>query len=172
MDYVDLYLIHWPLRVRKNGSNQKNVREIQPEDFLPLDLVGTWEAMEKCCDLGLAKAIGVSNFSVKKLENLLPHVRYVPAVNQVTRLQSSALSHMLTHDYFTLPCLCCLFVCIAMIKTVSNTGGDASDTAPVKTQRLLQAKWNSSNRMGTSGSTGYFLWGQIRHRESNYPGHC
>ncbi|KAG6553407.1 hypothetical protein Mapa_005142 [Marchantia paleacea] len=83
MDYVDLYLIHWPLRVRKNGSNHKSVREIQPEDFLPLDLVGTWEAMEKCCDLGLAKAIGVSNFSAKKLENLLPHVRYVPAVNQV-----------------------------------------------------------------------------------------
>ncbi|KAL3693028.1 hypothetical protein R1sor_006679 [Riccia sorocarpa] len=83
LECVDLYLIHWPLRVRKNGTKHKSVRDIQPEDFLPLDLVSTWHAMEKCRDLGLAKAIGVSNFSAKKLENLLPHVKYVPSVNQV-----------------------------------------------------------------------------------------
>ncbi|KAJ8498497.1 hypothetical protein OPV22_009049 [Ensete ventricosum] len=42
-----------------------------------------WEAMEKCQSLGLAKSIGVSNFTCKKLADLLTHARIPPAVNQV-----------------------------------------------------------------------------------------
>ncbi|WOL16519.1 aldo-keto reductase family 4 member C9-like [Canna indica] len=76
LDYVDLYLIHWPFRVKKGSS-------ISPENFLPLDLPATWGAMEKLYDTGKARAIGVSNFSTKKLDDLLSVARVPPAVNQV-----------------------------------------------------------------------------------------
>ncbi|XP_042501617.1 protein REDOX 2-like [Macadamia integrifolia] len=78
LDYVDLYLVHWPVRL-KQGSGH-----IFPkEDILPFDMRGTWEAMEECCKLGLARSIGVSNFSNKKLSKLLTYATIPPAVNQV-----------------------------------------------------------------------------------------
>lgn len=75
-DYLDLYLIHWPVRTKVGGG-------FGPESVMPLDLPGTWGAMEKMHDLGKAHAIGVSNFSSKKLEDLLSIARVPPAVNQV-----------------------------------------------------------------------------------------
>lgn len=78
MDYVDLYLIHFPARLR---GEKRFV--FSGEDVTPLDMRGTWEAMEECKRLGLAKAIGVSNFTCKKLEQLLTDAKIVPAVNQV-----------------------------------------------------------------------------------------
>eukprot|EP00268_Persea_americana_P061516 TRINITY_DN7784_c0_g2_i2.p1 TRINITY_DN7784_c0_g2~~TRINITY_DN7784_c0_g2_i2.p1 ORF type:complete len:315 (-),score=64.70 TRINITY_DN7784_c0_g2_i2:232-1176(-) len=77
LDYIDLYLIHWPLRTKKSMPGFK------PESFAPLDIPSTWSAMEKLYDAGKAHAIGVSNFSTKKLENLLSIARVPPAVIQV-----------------------------------------------------------------------------------------
>ncbi|KAL9664469.1 hypothetical protein QQ045_019871 [Rhodiola kirilowii] len=54
-----------------------------PENILPFDLVGMWKAMEDCQKLGLAKSIGVSNYSVKKLKETLEHCSIPPSVNQV-----------------------------------------------------------------------------------------
>lgn len=79
LEYVDLYLIHWPLRLRKGASFPIPVEN----DFLPLDLESTWQGMEQCVHLGLTKAIGVSNFSCKKIGDLLSHAKIPPAVNQV-----------------------------------------------------------------------------------------
>lgn len=62
MDYVNLYLIHWP-----KGELS----------------VETWRAMEEIHEKGLAKAIGVSNFMEMHLEDLLPQCKIIPAVNQV-----------------------------------------------------------------------------------------
>ncbi|XP_072954640.1 NADPH-dependent aldo-keto reductase, chloroplastic-like isoform X1 [Typha angustifolia] len=76
LDYVDLYLIHWPFRVNKGSI-------CCPENSVPLDLPGTWGAMEKLYESGKAHAIGVSNFSCKKLEDLLAIALVPPAVNQV-----------------------------------------------------------------------------------------
>ncbi|KAJ4751205.1 NAD(P)-linked oxidoreductase superfamily protein [Rhynchospora pubera] len=76
LDYIDLYLIHWPFRVKKGGS-------FSPENFLLPDVPATWRAMEKLYDSGKARAIGVSNFSCKKLGDLLEIARVPPAVNQV-----------------------------------------------------------------------------------------
>ncbi|XP_042501615.1 protein REDOX 2-like [Macadamia integrifolia] len=78
LDYVDLYLVHWPVRLKQGVGIF-----CQKEDILPFDMRGTWEAMEECCRLGLAKSIGVSNFSCKKLSQLLAHATIPPAVNQV-----------------------------------------------------------------------------------------
>jgi 3''-deamino-3''-oxonicotianamine reductase len=41
------------------------------EDHLPFDMLGAWKGMEECNKLGLAKSIGVSNFTCEKLSKLL-----------------------------------------------------------------------------------------------------
>ena len=76
---MDLFLIHWPVRL-KQGVEGLN---FTGEDVLPFDIKGTWEAMEECCKLGLAKSIGVSNFGTIKLSKLLENASIPPAVNQV-----------------------------------------------------------------------------------------
>ncbi|KAK1271668.1 Aldo-keto reductase family 4 member C9 [Acorus gramineus] len=76
LDYIDLYLIHWPVRLKKGSS-------MEPENFLQPDIPATWRAMEKLYDSGKARAIGVCNFSSKKLGDLLAVARVPPAVNQV-----------------------------------------------------------------------------------------
>ncbi|KAF7145060.1 hypothetical protein RHSIM_Rhsim04G0161900 [Rhododendron simsii] len=77
LDYIDLYLMHWPFRT-KPGS-----RGWDPEVMAPLCLPETWAAMEGLYASGQARAIGVSNFSTKKLQDLLAYAKVPPAVNQV-----------------------------------------------------------------------------------------
>ncbi|XP_041026665.1 NADPH-dependent aldo-keto reductase, chloroplastic-like [Juglans microcarpa x Juglans regia] len=77
LEYIDLYLIHWPIRT-KPGS-----RGFDPEVMAPLCLPETWNAMEGLYSSGQARAIGVSNFSTKKLQDLLKYAKVPPAVNQV-----------------------------------------------------------------------------------------
>ncbi|KAM3705572.1 hypothetical protein ACB098_03G088900 [Castanea mollissima] len=79
LEYIDLYLVHWPVSV-KPGEYELPVKK---KDLLPIDIKSVWEAMEECQKLGLAKSIGVSNFSCKKLETLLATAQIPPAVNQV-----------------------------------------------------------------------------------------
>ncbi|KAI6694260.1 hypothetical protein NL676_021970 [Syzygium grande] len=79
LEYMDLYLIHWPLRL-KEGTEGLDLKG----KILPFDVEGTWEAMEECSKLGLAKSIGVSNFGTKKLSQLL-HATIPPAVNQAMK---------------------------------------------------------------------------------------
>ncbi|GLJ48227.1 hypothetical protein SUGI_1018300 [Cryptomeria japonica] len=78
LEYLDLYLLHWPVRLRKGHTLPP-----KEEDFLPLDIKSTWQGMEKCFELRLTKAIGVSNFSCKKIEDLLKYAKIPPAANQV-----------------------------------------------------------------------------------------
>lgn len=69
--------IHWPVRMRKDTVGYK------PENVIQPDIPSTWRAMEVLYDSGKAQAIGVSNFSSKKLGDLLDIARVPPAVNQV-----------------------------------------------------------------------------------------
>ncbi|XP_042500046.1 NADPH-dependent aldo-keto reductase, chloroplastic-like isoform X2 [Macadamia integrifolia] len=77
LDYVDLYLIHWPFRTKPGSCG------CDPKVMAPLCLPETWSAMEGLFASGKARAIGVSNFSTKKLENLLAYAKVPPSVNQV-----------------------------------------------------------------------------------------
>lgn len=79
MEYVDLYLIHWPISLKPGPV----VFPVKREDAVPFDLEGVWRAMEECHRLGLAKAIGVSNFTTSHLHKLLAAATVPPAVNQV-----------------------------------------------------------------------------------------
>ena len=72
-DYVDLFLIHWPLPTLYDG-----------------DFVSTWQTLEEFKSDGRARSIGVSNFQVHHLERLARDTETVPAVNQIE-----------VHPYFT-----------------------------------------------------------------------
>jgi 2,5-diketo-D-gluconate reductase A len=74
-DYVDLYLMHWPV----------------PEQDLYLE---TWRAMEKLNSDGRARAIGVSNFTAETLERLVKESKKGPAINQIE-----------LHPYFPQPAM-------------------------------------------------------------------
>ena len=81
LDYLDLYLMHWPVALRPGV-----MRPEKPGDFIPLDempLSATWSAMARLCDAGLTRQVGVSNFSSKKLSDIVEATGIVPAVNQV-----------------------------------------------------------------------------------------
>ncbi|WP_396917888.1 aldo/keto reductase [Mycolicibacterium sp.] len=65
-DYVDLFLIHWPLPTLYDG-----------------DFVSTWRVLEEFAADGRARSIGVSNFQVPHLERLAKETDTVPAVNQI-----------------------------------------------------------------------------------------
>ena len=65
-DYIDLFLIHWPLPTLYDG-----------------DFVSTWKVLEEFQRDGRARSIGVSNFQVSHLERLAAEADVVPAVNQI-----------------------------------------------------------------------------------------
>jgi 2,5-diketo-D-gluconate reductase A len=65
-DYLDLFLIHWPLPTLYDG-----------------DFVSTWKALEEFRRDGRVRSIGVSNFQVAHLERLAAEAEVVPAVNQI-----------------------------------------------------------------------------------------
>ena len=81
LDYLDLYLIHWPVASKKGVFVPQSVEESIALDDLPISK--TWAAMETLVDSGLCRHIGVSNFSVAKLKTLLADSRLKPEVNQV-----------------------------------------------------------------------------------------
>ncbi|MBY9011431.1 MAG: aldo/keto reductase [Candidatus Lokiarchaeota archaeon] len=62
LDYIDLYLIHWPI----TGLRSE-----------------TWKALEKIYDNGRVRAIGVSNFTIRHLDELKETLELMPTVNQV-----------------------------------------------------------------------------------------
>ena len=72
-DYVDLFLIHWPLPTLYDG-----------------DFVSTWQTLEEFKKDGRARSIGVSNFQIQHLQQLAGETETAPAVNQIE-----------VHPYFT-----------------------------------------------------------------------
>ena len=85
LDYVDLYLMHWPISLNPNGNHPLFPKH--PDGSRDLDLAfnhtETWKAMEKLVSAGKAKAIGCSNYSVKFLKELLPEATIKPAIDQI-----------------------------------------------------------------------------------------
>jgi len=81
LDYLDLYLIHWPVALRHGIALPSG-----PEDFIPLSeipLATTWESMLETSEAGLAKSVGVSNFSQAMIEVVSQATGQMPAVNQI-----------------------------------------------------------------------------------------
>src|SRR5437870_6683828 len=67
LDYIDLYLIHWPVPGLRDES---------------------WKAFSKLHEEGLVRSIGVSNYTIRHLEEMLPSASVAPSVNQVESIRS------------------------------------------------------------------------------------
>ncbi|XP_054162348.1 uncharacterized oxidoreductase ZK1290.5-like [Oppia nitens] len=70
VDYIDLFLIHWP-EVSSKCSDKWGT------------LVETWRSIETLYDSGLCRAIGVSNYGIEEFEKLLPESSITPHINQI-----------------------------------------------------------------------------------------
>ncbi len=81
IDSLDLYLIHWPVVIRKGLEFHSSGKDLVSLDEVPI--ADTWKAMEACLSKGLCKHIGVSNFSVAKLKQLLEVAKLPPEMNQI-----------------------------------------------------------------------------------------
>ncbi|KAL2410965.1 D-galacturonate reductase [Exophiala dermatitidis] len=85
VDYLDLYLIHWPVRLVPNESSE--LLPVNPDGRRSVDRSWdqseTWRQMEEVYKSGKVKAIGVANWSIPYLEELRKKWTVVPAVNQV-----------------------------------------------------------------------------------------
>jgi alcohol dehydrogenase (NADP+) len=82
MDYVDLYLMHWPSPFKSGPS--KFPRDANGKvEVGDTSYVETWKAMEKLVATGKTKAIGISNFSRAEIEHLLKEASIVPAAHQI-----------------------------------------------------------------------------------------
>ena len=81
LDYVDLYLIHWPISF-KAGVGFPNDRD-DFYTYAEVPIAETWKAMQELKEKGLAKHIGVSNFNQNKLKELLEVGGQSPEMNQV-----------------------------------------------------------------------------------------
>ncbi|EOD48638.1 Aldehyde reductase [Neofusicoccum parvum] len=86
LDYVDLFLVHWPIAAEKNeeympkiGADGKYV--IKKE--LTENPEPTWRAMEALYESGKARAIGVSNWTIADLQKMFKFAKVKPAVNQI-----------------------------------------------------------------------------------------
>ncbi len=82
MDYVDLYLMHWPSAF-KSGSNLFPKDKDGKLETANIPYIATWKAMEKLLNTGKTKAIGISNFSKAEVETLLKESAVVPATHQI-----------------------------------------------------------------------------------------
>jgi alcohol dehydrogenase (NADP+) len=81
LNTLDLYLIHWPVALQHGVDFPE-----QPDDFIPLQelpLAETWAAMEELKREGLVRHIGVSNFSVEKIQSLIDATGVPPEMNQI-----------------------------------------------------------------------------------------
>ncbi|XP_075222234.1 aldo-keto reductase 1B-like [Lycorma delicatula] len=82
LEYLDLYLIHWPMGYKEGG-------DLFPKDendkilYSTTDYIDTWKELEKCVKDGLIKSIGLSNFNSQQIEKILSIAEIKPVVIQV-----------------------------------------------------------------------------------------
>lgn len=81
VDYLDLYLIHWPVAFKPGVLFPRSGADYVPLEDMPI--IDTWRAMEECVAEGLTRHIGVCNFSVAKLDALCRQATIPPAMNQI-----------------------------------------------------------------------------------------
>lgn len=82
LDYLDLYLIHWPFGYAEGQGNfptDANGKTLTSD----VDYLDTWKGMEEVKKAGLARSIGVSNFNSKQIDRILSVCEIKPSMNQI-----------------------------------------------------------------------------------------
>ncbi|KAK4477196.1 hypothetical protein RD792_016410 [Penstemon davidsonii] len=92
LDYLDLYLVHFPIATRHTGVGATG-SALEEDGVLDIDttvsLETTWHAMEDLVSMGLVRSIGISNYDIFLTRDCLAYAKVKPAVNQIE-----------THPYF------------------------------------------------------------------------
>ena len=83
LDYLDMYLVHWPFPNFHPPGCDVNSRSPDARPYIHENFMKTWRQMEKLVDMGLVRHIGTSNMTIPKLELLLRDARIKPAVNEM-----------------------------------------------------------------------------------------
>jgi len=83
LDYLDLYLIHWPFPNHHAPGVDVTSRDHKAQPYIHANYMKTWRQLEKLVDQGLVRHIGTSNMTIPKLELLLRDARIKPAVNEM-----------------------------------------------------------------------------------------
>jgi alcohol dehydrogenase (NADP+) len=94
LDYLDLYLVHWPFPNFHPPGCDVDSRSPNARPYIHENFMKTWRQMEKIVEMGLARHIGVSNMTIPKLKLLLRDAKVKPAVNEMElhpHLQQSEL---------------------------------------------------------------------------------
>ena len=83
LDYLDLYLVHWPFPNFHPPGCSVESRSPDARPYIHENFMKTWRQLEKLVDLGLVRHIGTSNMTVPKLKLVLRDARIQPAVNEM-----------------------------------------------------------------------------------------
>ena len=86
LDYLDLYLIHWPQCFAKESEGNRSIPKNEDGSIkydLSTSSQETWSALEACVDAGLTRSIGLSNFNSEQIAGICEGARIKPAVLQV-----------------------------------------------------------------------------------------
>ena len=83
LDYLDLYLIHWPFPNYHAPGVDGSSRDPYARPYVHENFMKTWRQLEKLVDLGLVRHIGTSNMTIPKLKLLLRDVRIQPTANEM-----------------------------------------------------------------------------------------
>ncbi|GAA5856030.1 hypothetical protein JCM8547_002947 [Rhodosporidiobolus lusitaniae] len=101
LNYLDLYLIHWPVAFAASGDPTKELFPKENDDEVKIDLetsvIDTWKAVVKLLDTGKVKSVGVSNFTPELIDAITEASGVAPVVNQIERhphlLQPELVAH-------------------------------------------------------------------------------
>ncbi|KAL7065311.1 hypothetical protein AAHC03_05837 [Spirometra sp. Aus1] len=83
LDYLDLYLIHFPVPFKLKEGQQFSATDPSVFEFEDVPLEETWKGMEQLVEAGLVRSIGVSNFNRAQLDRILAVCKIPPAVNEI-----------------------------------------------------------------------------------------
>jgi diketogulonate reductase-like aldo/keto reductase len=83
LDYLDLYLVHWPFPNHHPPGCDVTVRNPHAVPYIHENYMHTWRKMEELVDRGLVRHIGTSNMTIPKMDPLLRDARIKPAVNEM-----------------------------------------------------------------------------------------
>ncbi|XP_044748314.1 aldo-keto reductase family 1 member A1-like [Coccinella septempunctata] len=83
LEYVDLYLVHFPVCVKYNENQDFPVNSAGQIETEPTDHIAVWKKMEEMVKLGKTRSIGVSNFNKKQISRILENATIKPANLQI-----------------------------------------------------------------------------------------
>lgn len=101
LDYLDLYLIHWPFPNHHPPGCDVSVRNPDAAPYIHENYMRTWRRMEELVDRGLVRHIGTSNMTIPKMKLVLRDARIKPAANEMEvhpHFQQSEFFHYLREN--------------------------------------------------------------------------